>query len=171
MPAQTTAVKSCAAFKLGAAVAESDGKAVENFAKLIKVGMPYAQYKVENEQFRLGYETKSTAKTDELREQAARQAWSRLMRKVGLSRSAERGVFVADVATAKTGANTKGKKAPTAKGKTGATMSPEMDTLFGKEVAEYIRKHATLQGEIIKTVQAKLDSERAANIAKGRRAA
>lgn len=167
----TVAIKTSASFMLGAACAESDGNAVANFAKIVKVGMSYTQYKVEAEQFRLGYETRSTAKTDALREQAARQAWSRLMRKVGLSRSAEKGVFLAaPKAAPKKGAKTVA-KAKGKTGKTGATMTPEMDTLFGKDVAEYIRKHATAQGEIIRMIQTKVEADNAAKIAKGKRAA
>lgn len=169
MANEVKAIKTCAAFKLGCAVAESDSTALEQFGKLITVGMPYAQYKVEAEQFRLGYETKSDAKSDELREQAARQAWSRLMRKAGLTRTAEKGVLKAAPKAAAPRNN--GKKAATKKGATGATMKSELETMFGKDVAEYIKKHATVQGEIINLVQSRIDIEIADKRARGKRAA
>lgn len=169
MANEVKAIKTCAAFKLGAAVAESDSNALDQFRKLIKVGMPYAQYKVEATQFRLGYETKSDAKSDELREQAARQAWSRLMRKAGLTRDAKTGVSVAEPKTSAPRNN--GKKAATKKGATGATMKSELETMFGKDVAEYIKKHATVQGEIIRLVESRISVDAAQRVARGKRAA
>lgn len=174
------AIKTCAAFKLGAAVAESTENAVAQFKLLIKPGMTYAAYKVEATQFRAGYEAKSRVTVQKDKEAAARQAWSRLMRQCGLTRDAKTGVSVAEPkasAPRNSGNNgNNGKKpapkkgaAPT-KGNTGATMVPEMDKLFGAAVAEYIRKHGTLQGDIIRMVEAKIETEVAAARAKGKRA-
>lgn len=167
-------VKSCAAYKLGAAVAESTENAVAQFKLLIKPGMSYAAYKVEATQFRAGYEAKSRVTVQKDKEAAARQAWSRLMRQCGLTRDAKTGVSVAEPKASAPRNN--GKKpapkkgaAPT-KGNTGATMVPEMDKLFGATVAEYIRKHGTLQGDIIRLVEAKIETEVAAARAKGKRA-
>ena len=172
------AIKTCAAFKLGAAVAESTENAVTQFKLLIKPGMSYAAYKVEAAQFRAGYEAKSRVADQKDKEAAARQAWSRLMRQCGLTRDAKTGVSVAEPkASAPRNNGNNGKKptpkkgaAPT-KGNTGATMVPEMDKLFGAAVAEYIRKHGTLQGDIIRLVEAKIETEVAAARAKGKRAA
>ena len=168
------AIKTCAAFKLGAAVAESTENAVAQFKLLIKPGMTYAAYKVEASQFRAGYEAKSRVTVQKDKEAAARQAWSRLMRQCGLTRDAKTGVAVAEPKASAPRNN--GKKptpkknvAPT-KGNTGATMVPEMDKLFGAAVAEYIRKHGTLQGDIIRLVEAKIETEVAAARAKGKRA-
>lgn len=169
MAKKIVAVKTSAAYMLGCAVAESDSNALDQFGKLIKVGMPYAQYKVEAEQFRLGYETKSDAKSDELREQAARQAWSRLMRKAGLTRTAEKGVLKAEPKAS--APRNSGKKAATKKGATGATMKSELETMFGKDVAEYIKKHATVQGEIIRLVESRISVDAAQRVARGKRAA
>jgi len=166
------AIKTCAAFKLGAAVAECSEKAIEQFRMLIKPGMTYAQYKVEAAQFRAGYEAKSRVTVQKDKEAAARQAWSRLMRQCGLTRDAKTGVAVAEPkASAPRNNGKKGKKgaAPT-KGNTGATMVPEMDKLFGAAVAEYIRKHGTLQGDIIRLVESKIETEVASARAKGKRA-
>lgn len=171
---ETKIVKSCAAFKLGAAVAECSEKAIEQFKMLIKPGMSYAQYKTEAQQFRAGYEAKSRVAEQKDKEAAARQAWSRLMRQCGLTRDAKTGVSKAEPKDAAPRNNGK-KEAPKGKkeapkGKTGATMTPEMDTLFGKDVAAYIRKHGTLQGDIIRMVEAQIETEIAAARAKGKRA-
>lgn len=172
------AIKTCAAFKLGAAVAESTENAVAQFKQLIKPGMSYAAYKVEAAQFRAGYEAKSRVTVQKDKEAAARQAWSRLMRQCGLTRDAKTGVSVAEPkASAPRNNGKKGKKGNNGnngnngqKGNTGATMVPEMDKLFGAAVAEYIRKHGTLQGDIIRLVEAKIETEVAAARAKGKRA-
>ena len=163
------AIKTCAAFKLGAAVAESTENAVAQFKLLIKPGMSYAAYKVEAAQFRAGYEAKSRVTVQKDKEAAARQAWSRLMRQCGLTRDAKTGVSVAEPKASAPRNN--GKKPAPKKGNTGATMVPEMDKLFGAAVAEYIRKHGTLQGDIIRLVEAKIETEVAAARAKGKRAA
>ena len=162
------AIKTCAAFKLGAAVAESTENAVAQFKLLIKPGMTYAAYKVEASQFRAGYEAKSRVTVQKDKEAAARQAWSRLMRQCGLTRDAKTGVSVAEPKASAPRNN--GKKPAPKKGKTGATMVPEMDKLFGAAVAEYIRKHGTLQGDIIRLVESKIEAEVAAARAKGKRA-
>ena len=162
------AIKTCAAFKLGAAVAESTENAVAQFKLLIKPGMSYAAYKVEAAQFRAGYEAKSRVTVQKDKEAAARQAWSRLMRQCGLTRDAKTGVSVAEPKASAPRNN--GKKPAPKKGNTGATMVPEMDKLFGAAVAEYIRKHGTLQGDIIRLVEAKIETEVAAARAKGKRA-
>lgn len=168
-------IKSCAAYKLGAAVAECSEKAIEQFRMLIKPGMTYAAYKVEATQFRAGYEAKSRVAEQKDKEAAARQAWSRLMRQCGLTRDAKTGVSVAEPkASAPRNNGKKGNNGNNGnngkKGNTGATMVPEMDKLFGAAVAEYIRKHGTLQGDIIRLVEAKIETEVAAARAKGRRA-
>lgn len=160
------AIKTCAAFKLGAAVAESTENAVAQFKLLIKPGMSYAAYKVEAAQFRAGYEAKSRVADQKDKEAAARQAWSRLMRQCGLTRDAKTGVSVRK----ETAPRNNGKKPAPTKGNTGATMVPEMDKLFGAAVAEYIRKHGTLQGDIIRLVESKIETEVAAARAKGKRA-
>ena len=163
------AIKTCAAFKLGAAVAESTENAVAQFKLLIKPGMSYAAYKVEAAQFRAGYEAKSRVTVQKDKEAAARQAWSRLMRQCGLTRDAKTGVAVAEP-KASTPRNNGKKPAPT-KGNTGATMVPEMDKLFGADVAEYIKKHATVQGEIIRLVESRIATDAAQRVARGKRAA
>jgi hypothetical protein len=166
------AIKTCAAFKLGAAVAESTENAVTQFKLLIKPGMSYPQYKIEAAQFRAGYEAKSRVTVQKDKEAAARQAWSRLMRQCGLTRDAKTGVSV-DTPKAASPRNSgkKGKKgaAPT-KGNTGATMVPEMDKLFGAAVAEYIKTHATIQGEIIRLVESRIATDTAQRVARGKRA-
>jgi len=163
------AIKTCAAFKLGAAVAESTENAVAQFKLLIKPGMSYAAYKVEAAQFRAGYEAKSRVTVQKDKEAAARQAWSRLMRQCGLTRDAKTGVSVAEPKAA--APRNSGKKPAPKKGKTGATMSPEMDKLFGAAVAEYIRKHATAQGEIIRMIESRISVDAAQRVARGKRAA
>lgn len=160
-------IKSGAAYKLGAAVAESSEKAIEQFKMLIKPGMSYAAYKVEAQQFRAGYEAKSRVSEQKDKEAAARQAWSRLMRQCGLTRDAKTGV---SVAAPKAPAPRNVKKATKA-GKTGATMKSELETLFGKDVAEYIKKHATVQGEIIRLVESRIATDAAQRVARGKRAA
>ena len=162
------AIKTCAAFKLGAAVAEATDNGKAQFQALIKPGMTYAAYKVEAAQFRAGYEAKSRVADQKDKEAAARQAWSRLMRQCGLTRDAKTGVAVAEPKAPAPRNN--GKKPAPKKGKTGATMVPEMDKLFGAAVAEYIRKHGTLQGDIIRLVESQISAEAASRIARGKRA-
>lgn len=164
---ETKIIKSCAAYKLGAAVAECSEKAIEQFRMLIKPGMTYAAYKVEAQQFRAGYEAKSRVTVQKDKEAAARQAWSRLMRQCGLTRDAKTGVSVAEP---KASAPRNVKKATKA-GKTGATMKSELETMFGKDVAEYIKKHATVQGEIIRMVESRISVDAAQRVARGKRAA
>lgn len=166
---ETKIVKSCAAYKLGAAIAESTENAVTQFKLLIKPGMSYAAYKVEAAQFRAGYEAKSRVTEQKDKEAAARQAWSRLMRQCGLTRDAKTGVSVAEPKASAPRNN--GKKEATKAGKTGATMKGELETLFGKDVAEYIKKHATVQGEIIRLVESRISVDAAQRVAKGKRAA
>lgn len=163
------AIKTCAAFKLGAAVAESTENAVAQFKLLIKPGMSYAAYKVEATQFRAGYEAKSRVTVQKDKEAAARQAWSRLMRQCGLTRDAKTGVSVAEPKAAAPRNN--GKKPTPKKGATGATMKSELETMFGKDVAEYIKKHATVQGEIIRLVESRISVDAAQRVARGKRAA
>ena len=163
------AIKTCAAFKLGAAVAESTENAVAQFKLLIKPGMSYAAYKVEAAQFRAGYEAKSRVTVQKDKEAAARQAWSRLMRQCGLTRDAKTGVSVAEPKASAPRNN--GKKPATKKGATGATMKSELETMFGKDVAEYIKKHATVQGEIIRLVESRISVDAAQRVARGKRAA
>lgn len=163
------AIKTCAAFKLGAAVAESTENAVAQFKLLIKPGMSYAAYKGEAAQFRAGYEAKSRVTVQKDKEAAARQAWSRLMRQCGLTRDAKTGVSVAEPKAAAPRNN--GKKAAPKKGKkgaTGATMKSELETMFGKDVAEYIKKHATVQGDIIRLVESRIAVDAAQRVARGR---
>lgn len=166
---ETKIVKSCAAYKLGAAVAESTENAVAQFKLLIKPGMTYAAYKVEATQFRAGYEAKSRVTVQKDKEAAARQAWSRLMRQCGLTRDAKTGVSVAEPKASASRNN--GKKPATKKGATGATMKSELETMFGKDVAEYIKKHATVQGEIIRLVESRISVDAAQRVARGKRAA
>lgn len=164
---ETKIIKTCAAYKLGAAVAESSENAVMQFKLLIKPGMTYAAYKVEASQFRAGYEAKSRVTVQKDKEAAARQAWSRLMRQCGLTRDAKTGVSVRKEEAPRNS----GKKPAPKKGKTGATMKSELETLFGKDVAEYIKKHATVQGEIIRLVESRISVDAAQRVAKGKRAA
>lgn len=164
---ETKIIKSCAAYKLGAAVAECSEKAIEQFKMLIKPGMSYAAYKVEAQQFRAGYEAKSRVTVQKDKEAAARQAWSRLMRQCGLTRDAKTGVSVRKEEAPRNN----GKKPEAKTGKTGATMVPEMDKLFGAAVAEYIRKHATAQGEIIRLIESRIATDAAQRVARGKRAA
>ncbi len=96
-----------------------------------------------------------------------RQCFCRALKQLVKADSAWEGLKDARGASSK--ASTAGKGTDKAAGKTGATMTLEMDKLFGADVAEFLRSHAVTQGAVIRMVKDAMAIEKA-KVANGKAA-